>query len=697
MRPTTTDLIAKTSMTVVTKRVLAAALAGVSAISTPALGVDLIVDGQAHTVGSSGGDAWTGTSSDFRIHPCTTGGTITLTCKAGDGGDAFAGGNCNAWGGKGAELGATFQIGTGVGQLAPGGELRFVIGKAGRTADVDGDGEGDVSQEGGGGGGSGILYRAPGDTGDTDWHILMVAGGGSGAHAAKFVICTDKRDGMNAETVLDGHGCGAGGGGNDAGAGGCDGAGGGTTEAGSLCIKATGGAGAFGQPQPPLNMECHLSCDADPQAGYPAGGDGYVGHTGFCDAVKGYGGYGFGGGGGARDSGGGGGGYSGGGGGNHDHPGGGGGSWITADFAATDPSATASGSENENGWANYMILGGDVLDIDRDDVCDVDDPCDYDAANECLGPVDVEYPDAASVWNFDEGLGATAIDTYGSHNGAINGATYVAGQNNTALSFNGSSDHLLHDLMIFPQGTLVHWLRPDQVRRMVAYYESNGTGSGVYNGFGDPISGREIHSSVEANGTFHFMYQDGTESDSKVVVAGGAAVPGQWAHVAVTWDTAGDLVLYVNATEEDRVAMSGTAFGGHDATYSSIGRVGDGQPDRHWHGLIDEVAVFGRALTATEIMNVFSLGLGDGVITSTDNCPYTWNPDQADFNDDGVGDACDACADGSVGLGEYANFAGCLLGPGGALGVGCECFDFDIDGDNDLRDFAEFQVNFTGN
>ncbi|MHC4696361.1 MAG: hypothetical protein ACYTFA_06440 [Planctomycetota bacterium] len=31
----------------------------------------------------------------------------------------------------------------------------------------------------------------------------------------------------------------------------------------------------------------------------------------------------------------------------------------------------------------------------------------------------------------------------------------------------------------------------------------------------------------------------------------------------------------------------------------------------------------------------------------------------------------------------------------GGLGSGCECFDFDDDGDNDLKDFAAFQEAFT--
>ena len=36
---------------------------------------------------------------------------------------------------------------------------------------------------------------------------------------------------------------------------------------------------------------------------------------------------------------------------------------------------------------------------------------------------------------------------------------------------------------------------------------------------------------------------------------------------------------------------------------------------------------------------------GDGVGDDCDNCPYTYNPDQLDTNGDGIGDACDYCLD----------------------------------------------------
>jgi len=56
----------------------------------------------------------------------------------------------------------------------------------------------------------------------------------------------------------------------------------------------------------------------------------------------------------------------------------------------------------------------------------------------------------------------------------------------------------------------------------------------------------------------------------------------------------------------------------------------------------------------------------------------------------------DCDGNGFVDMADFANFAGCLLGPGAGLGAECSCFDLDSDGDVTLRDFAVFQRNFTG-
>ena len=56
----------------------------------------------------------------------------------------------------------------------------------------------------------------------------------------------------------------------------------------------------------------------------------------------------------------------------------------------------------------------------------------------------------------------------------------------------------------------------------------------------------------------------------------------------------------------------------------------------------------------------------------------------------------DVDLDGDVDLNDFIGFESCLLGPGGGVGAGCDCFDFDDSGDVDLADFGVLQDAFTG-
>jgi hypothetical protein len=68
---------------------------------------------------------------------------------------------------------------------------------------------------------------------------------------------------------------------------------------------------------------------------------------------------------------------------------------------------------------------------------------------------------------------------------------------------------------------------------------------------------------------------------------------------------------------------------------------------------------------------------GDRVGDEADNCPYTYNPNQVDFDNDGSGDACDD--DDSDGDGFHDNIDNCPLTPNDQL-------DADLDGKGDVCD-----------
>lgn len=305
-----------------------------SAALTPANAADLVV-------GSEQSIAFSGTYEDFTIPTNNPPTYLRLTVYGADGGDAAVGyhDHCFSDGGPGGKAQGVFRVGNGVHELEPGGTIRFIIGEEGTKGDYTDENTGTAA--GGGGGGSGVIYRAPGVTGnscDGDWVVLVAAGAGGGAYQKKNGLsCSSGKNGGSAQTAT----CGRDGGGPQGGAGGCNGEAGDNGD--NVDNRGGGGAGVFGDAwnAPGGYRSAKLGC--------PTGGDG--GKDG--DSNEGRGGWGFGGGGYQyNDSGGGGGGYSGGGGGAHHDEGGGGGSYVS-DWAI-NANLSQSNGDRDDGEGLYL-------------------------------------------------------------------------------------------------------------------------------------------------------------------------------------------------------------------------------------------------------------------------------------------------------------------------------------------------------
>jgi len=142
--------------------------------------------------------------------------------------------------------------------------------------------------------------------------------------------------------------------------------------------------------------------------------------------------------------------------------------------------------------------------------------------------------------------------------------------------------------------------------------------------------------------------------------SGSLVATGAWVHVAVTVERA--------LTNGIRFYVNGTPVASDDPTtkQSSLSNTADFlmakdayDPTGFFTGDIDEVEIFNRALSLSEVQQIADAGArgkckapsdcpltdfdADSLGSYCDNCPNAYNPNQADADGDGWGDACDNC------------------------------------------------------
>ena len=193
-----------------------------------------------------------------------------------------------------------------------------------------------------------------------------------------------------------------------------------------------------------------------------------------------------------------------------------------------------------------------------------------------------------AAYGFDAGSGSSAADSSGSGNaGSITGAVWSgAGRYGSALSFDGVNDWVsvpdASSLDLTTGMTLEAWVRPSALGgwRTVIFKER--PGGVVYGLFADQAGSRPLGQ----------VFIGGERN-----AVGTSAVPlNAWTHLATTYD--GSLLrLYVNGSLASSSAVSGAM-----AASTGLLRLGGNSIWGEWFaGLIDEVRVYDRALSASEV------------------------------------------------------------------------------------------------
>jgi hypothetical protein len=203
-------------------------------------------------------------------------------------------------------------------------------------------------------------------------------------------------------------------------------------------------------------------------------------------------------------------------------------------------------------------------------------------------------------FNFNEGAGTTVADASGSGNtGTIVGATWTtAGKFGNALSFNGSSSYVelsktdAYDSL--PQGTIEAWVK------------WSGTG---YNTWFTADSGNCLNPFELAVDNGKFTVWAGPSGCSATFNAYVSIPnPTAWHHLAYVVSSTGNQ-FYIDGIQQPATYVIGSAAstfffasaaGG--VTHYNIGRSVNNSSET-FNGTIDEVRIYNRALTSTEIQN----------------------------------------------------------------------------------------------
>jgi hypothetical protein len=205
-----------------------------------------------------------------------------------------------------------------------------------------------------------------------------------------------------------------------------------------------------------------------------------------------------------------------------------------------------------------------------------------------------------------------ANDLAGSFNGTLqNGATYAPGKVLQAFRFDGVNDYVdlgTSSALAPPVLTVDFWMNPQGTPALVSH----------------PVS-RWGHS-TQIPDSWQFGYQPNNKiyfttrnvAGTQVTIGSTSVLPlGQWSHVAATYDGS-SVKLYINGVQEAVASFSGVVR--HNTSTTAIGcKITGGVCNYPFKGLVDEVEIFDRALTPSEIKAIFAAG-GAGKCKTTSSC-----------------------------------------------------------------------------
>jgi|GEM_PF-1838624 len=334
-----------------------------------------------------------------------------------------------------------------------------------------------------------------------------------------------------------------------------------------------------------------------------------------------------------------------------------------------------SGDTDGDGVAdNCELCNGDDAtgDSDGDGFCDNIDNC---VLINNPAQIDSELPSpslsAVSAWRMEENSGTILVDQVGDSDGVVNGAARALGRQGAGLDFDGSvtsnNQHVNLGETTALDGTseftVAFWFQ----RRSDRTGDANSTNHNIDNVMVAKSSANNNDNlEIGSTGSNIEIYLDTTGLDSNIpYLVPNVVVDDIWTHFALTYDSnrSNEVKVYIDgglAAQEGQWSGSIDVSSGSPLTLG-LARPNSANPWGDFDGLLDEVAVFEKALSDDEVAQLF-LGLGDGQGDACDLCVgddatgdsdsdsicddidiCTGFDDTIDSDGDGIADGCDLC------------------------------------------------------
>ncbi len=245
-----------------------------------------------------------------------------------------------------------------------------------------------------------------------------------------------------------------------------------------------------------------------------------------------------------------------------------------------------------------------TMNVDGSDVANLTNDSANDYASDWFPAAGspINNPDTVAEWYMDEGSGNTINDVSGhNNNGTINGASWTEGLSGKGLYFDGINDYITLNGGIInglTSGSIAFWFKPANRIDSTSDAQTIFTSARI----GDNLQIALVLQGKTNNGLALFRKAAAYPSiETDLYSNKNVWEAGQWHHIAITW-SGSNMSIYFNGKLDNftNSAVVGILSGANLAVIGSAEA-----REAFFNGVIDEGAIYNRALTAEEINQLY--------------------------------------------------------------------------------------------